>query len=168
MLNDHAKLVKFFSQCNEVIGRKRLQKMIYILKKAGFPFEERYQFHFYGPYSEELTLRVEELCNLGFIEEKWEKKSNYYQYRYTLTDGGEEFLTHYQDMKFPVMTRFIDQMNGQSSRFLELVSTMLYFDELTRDEIEEKVQAVKSKQNYTAEELQEAWTFIDGLNQHDA
>ncbi|KGP74186.1 YwgA family protein [Pontibacillus yanchengensis] len=165
MLNDHAKLVKFFSQCDEVVGRKRLQKMIYILKKAGFPFEERYQFHFYGPYSEELTLRVEELCNLGFLQETWEKKSNYSQYRYALTEGGEEFLEHYPNMTFPRMTGLIEGMNGKSSRFLELVSTMMYFDDLTREEVEEKVQAVKSKQNYTEEELQEAWSFIDRMLQ---
>ncbi|KGX86488.1 YwgA family protein [Pontibacillus litoralis] len=163
MLNDHAKLVKFFSQCSEVVGRKRLQKMIYILKKSGFPFEERYQFHFYGPYSEELTLRVEELCNLGFLQETWEKKSNYYQYRYTLTSNGEQFLNHYADMDMPFMTSYIEKMNARSSRFLELVSTMLYFDELGKEEVEAKVQVVKAKQNYTQEELEEAWAFIAEL-----
>ncbi|QSS99885.1 YwgA family protein [Pontibacillus sp. ALD_SL1] len=163
MLNNHAKLVRFFSQCEEVVGRKRLQKMIYILKKAGYPFEERYEFHFYGPYSEELTLRVEELCNLGFLSETHEKKSNYHQYRYSLTEGGEEFLTHYEDMPFKDMTEHIHNMNEESSRFLELVSTMLYFDQLSRDECEEKVRAVKKKMNYTDDELQQAWSFIDRL-----
>ena len=65
MLENHAKLMQFFSSTDEIVGRKKLQKMIYILKKCEIPFEERYQFHFYGPYSEELTLRVEEMCNLG-------------------------------------------------------------------------------------------------------
>lgn len=159
MLTDHAKLVTFFSQCEEVIGRKKLQKMIYILKKCGYPFEERYQFHFYGPYSEELTLRVEELCNLGFLHETREKKSGYHQYRYKLTQDGEEFLEHY-NLELPPMTDLIEEMNGHSSRFLELVSTILYFDTLPKNEMIEKVKTVKSSLNYTEDELEEAMSFI--------
>lgn len=162
MLNDHAKLITFFSQCDEIVGRKRLQKMIYILKKCEFPFQERYQFHFYGPYSEELTLRMEELCNLGFVSETKEKKSNYYQYRYTLTDSGRDFLGHY-NLDMPSMKDKIEKMNNHSSRFLELVATMLYFDKLNKTEMIEKIQTVKGKQNYTNEEIEEAWSFIDEM-----
>ncbi|GAE44997.1 hypothetical protein JCM21738_1761 [Mesobacillus boroniphilus JCM 21738] len=92
MLKDHAKIIHAISVSGEIIGRKKLQKMIYIAKKMEFPFQERFQFHFYGPYSEELTLRVEELCNMGFLDEVKEKKGGYYQYRYTLTEAGQEFL----------------------------------------------------------------------------
>lgn len=74
MLKEHAKLMKVFSDSGEIIGRKKLQKMIYIAKKMQFPFYEKYDFHFYGPYSEELTLQIEELCNLGFLHEVKEKK----------------------------------------------------------------------------------------------
>ncbi|CAM5365489.1 hypothetical protein [Bacillus safensis FO-36b] [Bacillus safensis subsp. safensis] len=69
MLKEHAKLMKVFSESGEIVGRKKLQKMIYIAKKLDLPFYEKYDFHFYGPYSEELTLRIEELCNLGFLDE---------------------------------------------------------------------------------------------------
>src|SRR5699024_12682300 len=89
MLDNHVKLMKFFSVANEVTGRKKMQKMIYILQKCKVPFEEKFHFHFYGPYSEELTLRVEELCNLGFLKEEREDKSNYYQYRYKITEDGK-------------------------------------------------------------------------------
>jgi uncharacterized protein len=162
LLQEHAKLIAFFSQCEEIIGRKRLQKMIYILKKCNFPFSERYQFHFYGPYSEELTLRIEELTNLGLLNEEKEKKSNYYQYRYTVTEEGKRFLAHF-DIQIPKMDIFIEKMNQVSSRFLELVSTMLYFDNLPKKQVEEKLLVVKKGQNYTTEELQQAWDFIDQL-----
>ena len=91
MLKDHAKIMHAIAESGEVVGRKKLQKMIYIAKKLEFPFREKFQFHFYGPYSEELTLRVEELCNMGFLNEVKEKKGGYYQYRYTLTDDGNIF-----------------------------------------------------------------------------
>ncbi len=56
MLNDHQRLMNVFALSGEVTGRKKLQKMIYIAKKLGFPFQEKFEFHFYGPYSEELSL----------------------------------------------------------------------------------------------------------------
>ncbi|GAA5415886.1 hypothetical protein Pryu01_00918 [Paraliobacillus ryukyuensis] len=164
MLANHAKLMKFFMSSGEIVGRKKLQKMIYILKKCDVPFEEKYEFHFYGPYSAELTVRIEELCNLGFIAEQKEKKSNYYQYRYTVTDNGQDFLNQSM-VELPPFEEKIQQMKEKSSRFLELVSTMLFFDHLSNSEIEEKVQVVKKSSNYTAEDLQQAWQFIEEMKQ---
>ncbi|QHQ57000.1 YwgA family protein [Bacillus velezensis] len=162
MLKEHAKLMKVFSDSGEIIGRKKLQKIIYIAKKMQYPFYEKYDFHFYGPYSEELTLRIEELCNLGFLDEVKEKKGGYFQYRYSLTETGAEFL-HHAELKMPDMKKYIDSVNSRSSRFLELVSTILYFDGLEAEEKKEKVFTIKSKQKYTDEEYDEALHYIEEL-----
>ncbi len=164
LLKNHAKLLKVFEASEEITGRKKLQKMVYILKKVGFPFEEKYAFHFYGPYSEELSLRTEELCNLGFIDEIKEKKSNYTQYRYQVTDQGEMFLKE-STLDMPPVDEKIAALKEESSRFLELVATMLYFEPATKAEVEKKVQEVKKKSNYTEEDLEKAWTFIDKMKQ---
>ncbi|MGG3803598.1 YwgA family protein [Metabacillus fastidiosus] len=161
-MQEHAKLMKVFSSSGEIIGRKKLQKMIYIAKKMNYPFYEKYNFHFYGPYSEELTLRVEELCNLGFLSETKEKKGGYIQYRYSLTDDGNEFLSHY-NLNMPTLPNCVQNLNEQNSRFLELVSTVLYFGELDREEVTEKVFTLKSKQRYTEEEIAEAYHYIERL-----
>ncbi|MEN1967596.1 YwgA family protein [Lentibacillus sp. N15] len=165
MLTDHAKLMHFFSIAKDVTGRKKLQKMIYILQKNHVPFEEKYQFHFYGPYSEELSLRMEELTNLGFVSEEKEEKSNYYQYHYQITADGLEFL-HQFDLHMPDFAAKVEQLKTKSSRFLELVATMLYFDDLPRGQVVEKVHAVKPKQNYTQQEISDAWILIDSLQEH--
>jgi uncharacterized protein YwgA len=156
--------MKVFAESGEIIGRKKLQKMIFIAKKMELPFYEKYDFHFYGPYSEELTLRVEELCNLGFLNEVKEKKGGYYQYRYTLTDQGNEFLQH-ADLDMPPIKDYVLDLNEQSSRFLELVSTILFFDNLEEDEKKDKVFTIKSKLRYTEEEYQEAIAYINKLKQ---
>ncbi len=162
LLDNHAKLVKVIAASEGIVGRKKLQKIIYIMKKFGLPFEEKYTFYFYGPYSEELSLRIEEITNLGFVSEVKENKSNYYQYRYQVTEQGEDFLKH-SHTELPLMESIVHEMKEQSSRFLELVATMLYFDHLPKPEIEQKVQEVKKKSNYTPEDIQEAWAFIDRL-----
>jgi uncharacterized protein len=160
LLKDHAKLMNAILVSGEIIGRKRLQKMIYIAKKISFPFQERFQFHFYGPYSEELTLRVEELCNMGFLNEVKEKKGGYFQYRYTLTEPGKEFLSLHE-INMPSLQECLLDMNTKNARFLELVSTVLYFDNLPKSEVENKVFTLKSSQNYTEEEIDEAYQYIE-------
>lgn len=164
MLDDHAKVMQAVLAAGEIIGRKKLQKMIYIAKKMDFPFQERFQFHFYGPYSEELTLRVEELCNMGFLNEVKEKKGGYYQYRYTLTDSGKEFLS-LNEVEMPMLDGCLVDMNDQNARFLELVSTVLYFDNLPKEEVTNKVFTLKSSQRYTEAEIDEAYQYIDTLKQ---
>lgn len=164
MLLNHARLIRFFTDANEVIGRKKLQKMIYILKKTGLPFNEKFGFHFYGPYSEELTLRIEELCNLGFLTEQKEKKESYIQYHYILNDEGRQFLDQAPD-DLPVCGDLVERLNDQPARFLELIATMLFFDDLTGEEVEQKVKEVKAKANYKQEEFTQAWQFIEQLKQ---
>lgn len=153
------KLLALFQQAGEVIGRKKLQKMIFIAKKMDVPFSERFKFHMFGPYSEELTLRIEELCHLRFLQEVKEDKGGYSQYRYTLTDEGNEFLSLYS-LDMPRLTELVGKMNEESSRFLELVSTLLYFDELSKEEAIRKVHIVKPKQNFTETEIERAYQFI--------
>ncbi|WP_075983232.1 YwgA family protein [Bacillus massilinigeriensis] len=162
MLKDHAKIMHAIQVSGEIIGRKKLQKMIYIAKKITFPFQERFQFHFYGPYSEELTLRVEELCNMGFLNEVKEKKSGFYQYRYTLTENGREFLS-LNEIEMPHLEDCMNDMNQQNARFLELVSTVLFFEDLPREEVKEKIFTLKSKQRYTEEEIESAYQYIESL-----
>jgi uncharacterized protein len=164
LLKDHAKLMQAVLVSGEIIGRKKLQKMIYIAKKVSFPFHERFQFHFYGPYSEELTLRVEELCNMGFLNEIKEKKGGYFQYRYTLTDTGKEFLS-LNEVEMPFLQDCLGDMNEQNARFLELVSTVLYFDNLSKEEVTDKVFTLKSSQRYTEEEIDQAYAYIEALKE---
>ncbi|WP_033542008.1 YwgA family protein [Planococcus sp. CAU13] len=164
MLQEHAKIVDFISTAEGVTGRKKLQKMIYILKKIGVPFQEKYEFHIYGPYSEELTARIEELCDMGFISEQKEDKSSYVQYRYTVTEEGLEFRNA---LGKPVLenAEHAIRLNGKSARFLELTATLMFFDDLAKGEQIAKLHSVKGKLNFTDEEIGEAFDFIDELKQ---
>ncbi|WP_172371277.1 YwgA family protein [Sporosarcina jiandibaonis] len=162
MLQEHAKIVQFISLAGEVTGRKKLQKMIYIAKKMNFPFSEKFELHMYGPYSEELTLRVEELCEMGFLDEERIDKGAYFQYQYNVSGEGERFLE--TAGKVPgSLSDFIQKMQVKSSRFLELVSTLLYFDHFEKKEQIEKVQVVKNKLKFSEKEFEEAFVFLKDL-----
>jgi uncharacterized protein YwgA len=101
---------------------------------------------------------------MGFLNELKEKKGGYYQYRYSLTDPGREFLS-LNEINMPYLEDCLEDMNGQNARFLELVSTVLYFDNLAKDEVAEKVFTLKSKQRYTEAEVDEAYQYIDSLKE---
>jgi uncharacterized protein len=163
MLQEHAKVVQFISLADGVTGRKKLQKMVYIAKKMNFPFQEKYQLHFYGPYSEELTLRIEELCEMGFLAENSEDKGSYVQYSYRVTGEGRDFIGDAEEVP-DMLGECISRMKERSSRFLELVSTLLYFDHLPREEQIAKVHIVKNKLNFTDAEMDEAFSFIGELS----
>lgn len=163
MLDDHAKVLTVLQHAGEIVGRKKLQKMLFILKKLNFPFREKYAFHFFGPYSEELTLQIEELDNLGFIEEVKEKQGGYHQYRYQLSESGQQFLENFE-FKLPELEDLVSFLNEQSSRFLELVATAFYFDHLDELENREKIKTVKAKQRFTEDELDQAFEFMKQLN----
>jgi uncharacterized protein len=164
LLQEHAKIVDFISLAEGVTGRKKLQKMIYILKKMGVPFQEKYEFHIYGPYSEELTARVEELCDMGFISEELEDKGSYVQYKYNVTAEGLEFR-HALGKSVLSNPLQATKLNEKSGRFLELTATLLYFDHLERDEQVDKLHVVKGKLNFTEEEISQAFEFIEELAQ---
>ena len=162
LLQEHAKIVQFISLAEEVTGRKKLQKMIYIAKKLQFPYAEKFELHMYGPYSEELTLRIEELCEMGFLQEERIDKGSYIQYKYNVSGEGERFLETAQ----PAPAQLVDvigKMQVQTSRFLELVSTLLYFDHLVKAEQIEKVHIVKNKLKFSDVEMDTAFDFIQQL-----
>ena len=162
MVKDYARIINAVASVGEISGRKKMQKIIYIAKKISFPFEEKFQFHFYGPYSDELTMQIEELCEMGYLHEEKEKKSGYWQYCYSISEAGEDFLKLYQ-VDEPNLKECLEDMNGQNARFLELVSTVLYFDTLEKPEVIEKVQTLKAKQKYTLEEIDDAYRYIEKL-----
>lgn len=164
---EHAKIVQFIGAADGITGRKKLQKMVYIAKKLQYTYKEKYEFHMYGPYSEELTLRVEELCNMGFLQEERQDKGSYVQYKYQATDAGDHFVQMAQlEEASPALFACINLMKEKSSRFLELVSTLLYFEHLPKEEQVEKLHVVKGKLNFSGAEIDEAYIFVmDLMNQ---
>ena len=164
MLRRHAKIIRLIETVGEVSGRKKLQKMVYIAKHLDMDFDERFEFHMYGPYSEELTLRVDELCNMGLLDEQVETKGAIHMYRYTLNDTGRDFL-RFHEVDFGLGEQAIRRMNEENSRFLELVSTILFFNHLPYEEMKAKIFTFKSKQRYTEEEIQKGLAFIEELRE---
>ncbi len=67
------------------------------------------------------------------------------------------------EIDMPKLEDCLLDMNEKNARFLELVSTVLYFETLEKEEVAEKIFTLKSKQRYSIEEIDEAYQYIDSL-----
>ncbi|RYM05562.1 hypothetical protein EWH99_06135 [Sporolactobacillus sp. THM7-7] len=159
MLEDHVKVMMLIHQAGEIAGRRKLQKMVYILQKSGIPFHQTYYFYDHGPYSEELSVQLEELYHFGFLAEQKEARGGVFHYR--LTNGGISFLKRY---KKPLMHAgaLAETLNAERVTFLELVSILLYFDHLPRSLALKKTRAISK--NFEKRDMERAFHFIDALN----
>ena len=141
MFEQTYKLVKFFEEAKRISGRKKLQKIIYLLQYSGKDFEMNYYYHYYGPYSSDLQIEVQYLVERGFLLEK--KAGDTYVYE--ISKEGEDFLRNYEE-KFASESVFnleaIDELNKKNASFLELLSTYVYLLETGYDK-EKAIEKVK-------------------------
>jgi len=88
-------LLLLFHQNNGAIrGRKRIQKLVFLLKKqSGIPFGFEFKPYFYGPYSEELADTIQLFTSIGLLKERVVAlDSGLTQYSYTLTPEAKQLI----------------------------------------------------------------------------
>ena len=158
---DHLyKLLSFFRQTQMISGRKKLQKMVYLLQHYGLDLEMNYVYHHYGPYSAGLQAEVEELVESGFVAEGKTCRG----YEYHITEKGIEFLQKLEEEfevpKISMNDKQLDLLGQQSSQFLEVVSTYAFL--LAKDYLpEQAVEKVKELKPHLADYVDEARAFYD-------
>lgn len=128
-------LAKLISSVEVVDSRKRLQKSIYLLQRAGCPLKFDYILHYYGPYSFELAGLIDQLKSTGIISEDQNRSVNISQYMSEVTEKGRKALKKYENLPEGKgakrkLSRFIvlfENLNKTDSRQLELAATAAYF-----------------------------------------
>ncbi|MBE3591898.1 MAG: hypothetical protein IMW84_03205 [Thermoanaerobacter sp.] len=161
-LENYANIIELLRIAGKIEGRKKLQKMVYILKNLGADFKEDFYFHYYGPYSDVLTIELEELKSINVIKEDVKEHDNYfptYTYELNIDDiGVKGDLENYKEV--------IYRLNRENSRFLELVATIMYFKEekkYVKEDIIRKIKIVKSDKYYTDEEIKRSFDFLETI-----
>ncbi|MDQ7032892.1 MAG: hypothetical protein Q9M37_09310 [Desulfonauticus sp.] len=138
-------------------GRKKLQKMIFILKNLGAPFQERFKLYYFGPYSVDLQLELEELSLLKIIEEIWD--GNLCLYNFKSEELKKNFLDNSEVKEYiPV----IKELNKTNTSVLELLSTYLYLIRVEENEeiARKKLKIIKPHLYSKFEEALNLWERI--------
>lgn len=122
---------------NEAIeGRKRLQKITYLLQAAGYPADANFILHHYGPYSRDISQTSDELVSLKILEEKKRETQWGTVYHYELTDHGRELLLKANASRLEELERFqtlAEEFKPLSTRQLEIGSTIAFFHRQSHD-----------------------------------
>lgn len=54
-----------------IVGKTRLQKTVYLLKSSGIDLGFDFDYHHYGPYSEDLSIASNDAVALGLLNVEW-------------------------------------------------------------------------------------------------
>lgn len=168
VLSKYHALMMLLNTVGGVSGRKKLQKMVYLLQEAGCPFKERFDYHLYGPYSEELAIKLDEMKFLGLLEEKVDiTPSGYKQYIYLLSELGKQYLRKYEDASIVPhhFEKLAYELNCYAPRTLELIATLRFLRNMgySDSEVAEVVKALKPEQEYKDKEITDALNFLDNF-----
>lgn len=118
-------LLSLFERAGRIRGRKKLQKTVHLLQFKGVPFNLDYTYHYYGPYSSELQIEIDNLVKQGFLREFMEGD----MYVYEITEKGAEFLRAYRefvDSNFDIPDDLLEKLLNKNTQVLEIASTYAY------------------------------------------
>ncbi|PWB83480.1 MAG: hypothetical protein C3F11_06410 [Methylocystaceae bacterium] len=109
----------------ELVGKIRLQKVVYLLDQMGLSSGFSYEYHHYGPYSEDLADKVEDEVVFRRIEAAQGRRLSdgvpYVIYRANAPGSGERLDSH---MTAGMVRDALQEMQRRSATVLELAATM--------------------------------------------
>lgn len=147
-------------------GRKKLQKLVYLIQHKGGPFEEAFQYHLYGPFSEQLANELEEMKTFGLVKETRELaySGSKYKYRYSITQGGRKVLQSKSNSDLEPFKNLIKTLGQYDARKLELMATSLFLSKsaynFNNTNLVEHIKHLKSEQNYTTTEIEDSLQYL--------
>lgn len=119
-----------------VAGRKRLQKVVYLLQKAGFPSDAEFGLHHFGPYSRDVAEACDDLVAANVLQEQMCDNAVGTQYTYTLLPNNGNAALDRTELRLPQLTaqvapfrRLAEDVLARDLWELELGSTIYFFYE---------------------------------------
>jgi uncharacterized protein len=109
----------------EIVGKIRLQKVVYLLDQIGLNSGFSYQYFHYGPYSEDLAEKVEDDVVFGHLFASQRRRLSdgvpYVAYSAERAGKGDELEGH---MPMNRVRAALSEMQRQSATVLELAATI--------------------------------------------
>lgn len=119
-------LLSVLSLVDKIDGRKKLQKLIYLVNSLGWNVFNDFRFYLYGPYSDRLFYELRNLREAELINESENNRS----YSYTITEKGNSLLNILQgkineSLEFKSIA-LVKKLNTYSSEDLEIMASLYY------------------------------------------
>lgn len=118
-------LLRLIDSLERVEGRKKLQKIVYILKARGHNFPQHFGYLHYGPFSIEVAAEIDSLVSGALIDEKGDGQP-FEAYVYTTRDTARKLLNDLKQSISPEWKTLAKALNQKYVGDLEAMSTILY------------------------------------------
>lgn len=126
-------------------GRKRLQKVVYFLQKAGCPLDCQYTLHHFGPYSRDVADACDEMVAAGLVDETGGPQNGAMQYTYALKPHTQDLLSRVPENPLQKFQDLGRELITKDIKPLELGSTILFFYEQSQDWMDALTKACEFK-----------------------
>jgi hypothetical protein len=144
------KLQSLVKMAGTINGRKKFQKMVHILKAKGVDFQESFDFHYYGPYSVDLQLEIDEMTSQGLLNEQKYNST----FIYEVNSGDDDIDV--SDDTLSSRAGLIRYLNDQAPQVLELVSTFYYLKDHGYQDMDKIVKKAEMLKTHLKSRIQEA------------
>jgi uncharacterized protein YwgA len=132
---DRYQLVKLVEWAGEIDGRKRMQKVVFLLISAGCPIDADYLLHHYGPYSADVAQLTDVLVQLGLLIESANPTQVGQRFSYFLAPESDKVISAFEstDEGAQAMAKIAPYRERAQSLFnhsvaeLEYAATIAYF-----------------------------------------
>ncbi|MDI4235892.1 hypothetical protein OZ411_24070 [Bradyrhizobium sp. Arg237L] len=109
----------------EIVGKIRLQKVVYLLDRMGLDSGFSYEYYHYGPYSEDLAEKIEDDIVFGHLHASQRRRLSdgvpYVAYSAEAEGDGDKADAH---MPIGRIRTALAEMQRHSSTVLELAATI--------------------------------------------
>ncbi|ADL43325.1 hypothetical protein COB47_2066 [Caldicellulosiruptor obsidiansis OB47] len=161
---------KHCSSTGNKVGKKFLQKVVYLLQRKGLNLNYNFSIHYYGPYSSQLEYDIHRLEMNRLV--RIDPKDGYtHEIIPEEVSDDEKYLSHHdiEMIDSKEIKDLIKNLSSFNASELELIATVDYVinqlkirgtDELNKKEIIEKVKKLKGNK-YTEKKIEEAIKFLE-------
>jgi len=121
-------LARLITECDGIVGRKKLQKIVHLLQVAGhgaqFPYEFGY-LHF-GPYSHGVKYDLDVLCRENLVQQVPISVGEHTTFQYTPAQDLSASLDSVGIIQNPSWGDLARRLNQRTPQQLEAASTVSY------------------------------------------
>ena len=113
-----------------IFGRTRAQKLAYLAGLMGASDFSRlkFEYHYYGPFSRQISDCLQSLVGGGLVEESSEcVNEDQTRYIYSLTEDGKAWIDENKPEDFEKLERIVSKLVNASITALELAATARFF-----------------------------------------
>lgn len=127
----------------QIVGRKKIQKIIYIIQQLCNPFNNPYEYrwNYYGVFSDELSSEINMGQAFGILGESYREEYGYRTYIIEAIDyANASGIERNSQLK-----NITEYLAAKEPRILEVLSSIIFFENkgLNRQEINNKLQELK-------------------------